>query len=258
MEGTIDFFSKPVGYSNFLDKYTETENIAYNILNYQDSQTIFWYGIILIAFIFFSTKINFNYAILIGLIFYSIFVYYLYTNDKVQYIDTFEKLNDKYLLINTKNNILKKYPNIIDFLFYMTEFKESSSRIYLEIEKLFEDFIQMYEACLQDINLINTNFLTLTTIKNKIMYSINFFTFNILSNSPTVKLYHMRKTVENMLNDFLEKLLTIQKKDIYYNGYNNKTKLIESSNILPANYFDYQNQRVRNTKQYDVLNLLLT
>jgi hypothetical protein len=258
MESTIDFFAKPVGFSNFLDEYVETENIAYNILNYQNPQTIFWYGIILIVFIFFSTKINFNYSLLIGLIFYAIFIYYLYTDKKVEYIDTFEKLNDKYSMLNTNNNILKKYPNIIDFLYYMTEFKESSPRIYLEIETLFENFILMYESCLQDINLINKNFLSLTTTKNKIMYTINFFTFNILSNSPTIKLYHMRKTVENMLNDFLEELLTIQKKDLYYNGYNTKTQLIESSNVLPVNYFDYQNQYVRNTKQYDVMNLLLT
>jgi hypothetical protein len=67
----------------------------------------------------------------------------------------------------------------------------------------------------------------------------------------------MRKTVESMLNDFLNKLVIIQKKDLYYNGFNINTKIINTDNILPANYFDTHNQYVRNTKQYDVLNLFL-
>jgi hypothetical protein len=257
MSDTIDFFEKPNGYSNFLDKFKETDNVIYNIINYQEPQTIFAYGVILAIVIFFSAKINFNYSILIGLIFYSIFIYYLYTDKKVNYIDNFDKLNTKYELINTSNNILKKYPNIIDFLYYMTDLKTTSPAIYLKIQTLFENFILLYEACLQDINLINPNYLTLMTIKNRILYTLNSFTFNLLTNAQTAKLYQMRKIVENMLNSFMEELLTIQKKDIYYNGYNIKTQILNTDNVLPSNYFDTHNQYVRNTKQYDTLNLFL-
>jgi hypothetical protein len=139
----------------------------------------------------------------------------------------------------------------------MSEFKKYSPIIYFQIQTYFENFIYLYESCLQDISLINPNYLTLKTLKNKIIYTINSFTFNILTNSETVKLYTMRKTVESMLNDFLNKLVIIQKKDLYYNGFNINTKIINTDNILPANYFDTHNQYVRNTKQYDVLNLFL-
>jgi hypothetical protein len=257
MNNPIDFFEKPSGYSDFLDKFTETDNISYNILNYDSPQTIFFYGVILVIFIWFSLRINFSYSLLIGLIFYSFLIYYLYTNSKVKYIDEYDKLNTKYTLINTPNNILKKYPNIIDFLFYMTEFKEISPILYLNIQTFFENFILLYEACLQDIKLINQNYLTLQILKNKILYTINSFTFNSLTNTTTVKLYNMRNIVENMLNTYLEELVLIQKKDIYYNGYNMKTQIINTDNILPHNYFDSQNQYVRNTKQYDVLNMFL-
>ena len=67
----------------------------------------------------------------------------------------------------------------------------------------------------------------------------------------------MRKTVERMLNKFMEELITIQKKDIYYNGYNIKINPIDTSNIKPSNFLDSHNQYVRNTKQYDILNLYL-
>jgi hypothetical protein len=257
MSKTIDFFQTPTGYSNFLENFKETDNIIYNIINYQEPQTIYFYGILLIIFIFISAKIDFNYSILIGLIFYSIFIYYLYTNKKENYIDNFEKLNTKYELLNTDNNILKKYPNIIDFLYYMSEFKSTSPSIYFKIQTLFANFILLYEACLQDINLINENYSTLEIIKNKILYTINSFTFNLLSNVGTVKLYNMRKIVEDMLNDFMNELLVLQKKNIYYNSYNTKTKIINTDNVIPSNYFDTHNQYVRNTKQYDTLNLFL-
>jgi len=251
------FFETPTGYSNFLDKIKNTNNIIYNIINFQDPQTIFLYGIILIIFIYFSSKINFNYSILIGLMFYCVLIFFLNTNKKVNYINDFEKLNEKYDLLNTKNNILKKYPNIIDFLYYMTDLKNTSPAIYFEIQTLFENFIILYEACLQDITLINDNFASLQVIKNKIIYTINFFSFNLLTNDETEKIYNMRRTVEQMLNNFLNELLTIQKKDIYYNGYNIKTKILTTDNVIPSNFFDTENNYIRNTKSYDVLNMLL-
>jgi hypothetical protein len=257
MSNTIDFFQIPYGYSNFLENFKETNNVLYNIINYQEPQTIFFYGFLLVIVIYASSKIEFNHSILIGLIFYSIFIYYLYTNKKVKNIDEFEKLNTKYNVINTSNNILKKYPNIIDFLYYMGEFKFCSTKIYLEIQDFFEQFIILYEACLQDISLINANYLTLMTLKNKILSYINFFTFNLLTNAETVKLYELRTTCQKMLNEFMKELLTLQQKDIYYNGHNIKTKPIDTSGVLPSNFLDAYNQYVRNTKQYDVLNLYL-
>lgn len=257
MDNTIDFFQLPEGYSNFLDKFKDTENTLYNILNYEDPQTIFYFGITLVIFIYITSKIKFNYSVLIGLIFYSIFVYYIYTNKKVNYIDEFEKLNTKYEMINTNNNKLKKYPNIIDFLYYIGELKSVSISLYYEIESSFENFIELYESCLQDIKLINANYETLQTIKNKILYRINAFNLNLLTNAETIKLYNMRKTIEKLLNDFLNELYILQQKNIYYNGYNIKTNLINKNNVYPSNFLDTNNQYVRNTKQYDILNLYL-
>ena len=114
-----------------------------------------------------------------------------------------------------------------------------------------------YPYLLKTITLINKNYTSLVTIKDKILYSINFCTFNLLSNVESVKLYEMRRTAEKLLNHFLEELVILQKKDIYYNGFNTQTSPIDISNIKPSNFLDTQNQYIRNTKQYDVLNLYL-
>jgi hypothetical protein len=139
----------------------------------------------------------------------------------------------------------------------MTEFKSASLENYLKLESLFEQFILYYESCLEDIKLINTNFDNLKMIKNKILFTINFFNFNLLSNTQTLKLYEMRKNIEKLLNAFLDELYTLQEKNIYYNGYNNKTTLLNKDNVYPVNFLDYQNQYIRNTKQYDISNLFL-
>jgi hypothetical protein len=254
---TDNFIQPPIGYSNFLENFKETNNVIYNIINYQEPQTIFLYGFILIVFIYASSFIDISTSLLILLIFYSILIYYLYTDKKVNHINEFEKLNTKYELLNTDNNVLKKYPNIIDFLFYMSELKIPSPRIYYEIQQLFKQFILLYEACLHDINLINDNYETLVSIKDYILFSINSYTFNLLTNDEAKKLYEMRNAVEKMLNNFLGELVVLQKKDIYYNDYNTKTKIIKTDNIKPFNFLDTNNQYVRNTKQYDVLNLYL-
>ena len=70
-------------------------------------------------------------------------------------------------------------------------------------------------------------------------------------------LYTMgRKNKKKMLL-LLEELRIIQEKDIFYNGFNIKTKPIDTSGILPVNFLDSHNQYIRNTKQFDIINLYL-
>ena len=48
--------------------------------------------------------------------------------------------------------------------------------------------------------------------------------------------------IEKILNIYLEKLLLLNKKDIYYNGYNTNTKILTTNNVLEYNRFDYENE----------------
>ena len=64
-------------------------------------------------------------------------------------------------------------------------------------------------------------------------------------------------SAEKILNKFMNELVTLQQKDLYYNGYTIKTQPIETSNVRASNFLDTHNQYVRNTKQFDVLNLYL-
>ena len=59
-----------------LDK---TPNIIYNIFNFEEPNVVFLYGVLMLIFMIIFSKIDINYGMLIGLLFFSIVVYYFYT-----------------------------------------------------------------------------------------------------------------------------------------------------------------------------------
>jgi hypothetical protein len=253
----LNFFITPKEYSEYLNETSKTNNILYNILNYQDPKTLFFYGSILVIFLLIFSHIELNSNILIGLIFYSILIYYFYTDKEINYIDNFEELTTKFDNIDTYTNVIKNYPAIIDLLYYMRDFKHSSVDIYNNILIQIENFLILYEECLQDIKLINNNFSTLQTIKNKILYMEESFNFNTGNINYSKKIFLIKKKTQELLNNFLEELIVVHKKNLYYNGYNISTSVVNNCNILPANWIDTQNEYIRNNKIFDVQDYLV-
>lgn len=254
---TANFFTIPNEYSEYLNILSKSNNILYNILNFQDPQTLFFYGILLIIFLILFSYIEINISILIGLLFYSILIYYLYTNKEINNIDNFTKLTSKFNSIDTFTDIIKNYPSIIDLLFYMRDFKHHSINIYNDILIQFENFLILYESCLEDINLINNNYSTLQTIKNKILYKIETFNYNTQNQNYSKKIFLIKKKTQEILNKLLQQLIIIQQKNLYYNGYNINTNIIDNNNILAQNFLDTQNEYIRNNKLFDIQNFLI-
>ena len=235
------------------NNYKKTNNIIYNILNYDEPSIIFNYGIFLIIIIFIFSKINFNINILIGLLFFSIISYYFYTYKEINTIGKLELKKNKFNSLYTKSKILEKYPDIVDILFYMEEFKNQSISIYNELIKNFENFCKIYEYCTIDYKLIYSYYSTLTDIKINILFSLNSFIFSSYDNYLETKINNIKISTERTLNKLLNNLVIINKKKLYYNGYNNTTKLIDYSNIVPSNIVDNINYL---PNSYNISNLL--
>jgi len=231
----------------------KTDNIFYNLVNSDDPQYIFLYFIIILGFVFISTKINYNINILVGLIFSSILIYYFYTYKDINNFSKNKLLIDKFDNLYTQNQILNKYPKIVDFLFYFENFKEFSILKFNSLISEFENFCQIYEYCLIDERLIFTNFRKLTDLKITILSLINSFIFNINSNSYSKILINQKKAAEKILNDLLNRLILIYKKTIYYKGYDVTKKVIQYGDILPYNIL-YEIQNKNDT--FKIQNLL--
>lgn len=235
--------------------YKETDNVLYNVINSQDPQQIFLYASIIVIAIFISTKISYNTNILIGLVFCSLIILYLYTYRKYNILTDEEKFTSKFNSIDPTKNILIKYPKIIDFLFYFENFKHKNINGYNEIIRLFEEFCKIYEYCLIDYSFISSNYQKLIDYKIKILSSINSFIF-IYSNANYDDILLKQKiSAEKILNELLNNLVIFNKKKLYYDGYNNGTINIDYSNILPYNILNEPNYKPK-TDIYNIGNLI--
>lgn len=244
-----------------LETNKETDNLLYNVINSQDPQQIFMYGMIIVIITFISTKIIYNSNVLIGLVFCSLIIYYLYTYRKYNIITDNAKFNEKFNNLYTSNNILVKYPKIVDFLFYFQNFKHSSIEQYNNIISLFENFCKIYEYCLLDYNIIFTSYQQLVDIKISILNEINNLNYiyrNVKYENVLIKqkISAEKISAEKIIDELLNNLVILYKKKIYYDGYNNGTINIDYSNILAYNIL-YEPNYNKHSDQYNISNLII-
>jgi hypothetical protein len=213
----------------------ETNNLLYNIINSQDPKAIFLYGIIIIVITFISTKIHYNYNVLIGLVFCSLIIYYIYTYKKQNILTKIQTDKEKFDSLYSKHQILYKYPEIVDFLFYMENFKAKNIQEYDNLISGFENFCKTYEYCLIDYNLINKFFNNLIDQKIKILIVINSFVFTHEQTEYEKILIKQKIEAEKLMDNLLNNLALLYKKKNYYDGYNINTSKIQISNVLPYN-----------------------
>jgi hypothetical protein len=236
---------------------SKTNNILYNIINFEDPQQIFYYFIWLIIFLFVFTNIDFSITLFIGIIFFSILIYYFYTDRNKNYVDAEQKLNTKYeTFSNDTNTIIKEYPDIVDYIFYLSTFKKYNPDTFDDIVKLFDNFIFLYNSINIDKSLADSLFKIMNNIKFNIINKIE--TFNFTTNNIVLsrQISKNKKSVEELLNRYLDIVLLIHKKNIYYNGYNNKSKIITTNNIIEYNFFD-TNHEIGRKKNFNLFSEIL-
>lgn len=234
----------------------ETDNLLYNIINSNEPKNIFMYLIIIIIGIYISINLTFNYNIFIGLIFCSLIIYYMYTYNKYNVL-TREKIDkEKFNSLYSKNQILQKYPNIVDFLYYFENFKYNNLQQYEKLVNAFENFTRIYEYCILDNKLIFKLYSSLVSQKLNILYIINSFTFTAQQIDYEKIIIAQKTEAEKLINKFLNVLIVLYKKKIYYDGYNNNSNIINTSNVLPYNILYDSDYKYRDVN-YNIANLTI-
>lgn len=234
---------------------TESKNesnfFLYNIINFEESQQIFIYFVLLVIFLLIFSNIDFSITVFIGLIFFSILLYYLHTSRNKNFIDFENKLDTKFEsfinnnLSETSNKNLRNYPDIVDFIFYLSILKDYNPNVFHDIINLFNKFIELYDSVNIDKSLANTLFKNMNTIKVRIINNIESFLFTTNNIVLTKQINKFKVKGEKLLNKYLDKILLINKKYNYYNGYNINTNIATNNNILEYNFSNtnYDNLR---------------
>ncbi len=78
-------------------------------------------------------------------------------------------------------------------------------------------------------------------IKIKILYKFNSFIFNTMGYQYTKNIANVRENTRKLLNQYLNDLILLQNKKIYYSGYDNTTSILNTTNIFPHNILDDPN-----------------
>jgi hypothetical protein len=216
-------------------------NILYEIINKETNQMLFNYVVIFIIFIFIFNNVNFNMTILVGLLFATIIVYYWHSYRKINNLSEEKIQDEKFYSVNPDTNILKKYPDMIDSLFYIEDFKKYNIPNYEKIVNLFQNFAELYDACIINNNFIDNYYNSLNNIKYNIINDIEKYNYVTSGSTLSNKLDNAQNNIEIMLNKYIDNLIKLQKQNIEQNGYTNYTKVLDTTNILPYNFSETNN-----------------
>mgnify|MGYP003386392231 CR=1 FL=1 len=219
-----------------LDKYFNS-NLIYNIIDESRPDVLFNYFIIIVVFIFLSSCINISQNILVGILVASIIIYYLYTNRKNNDVSKLKERQEKFKLINTKKSTLKNHIKFVNIVFYISDIKNLNIPTFNILVSQIESFCNTFESCMTDFKLISHLYTTMNQLKINIMITVNSLIYSIDNWKYEKKINRVRKKLEEILNEYLGIILKNHEKNIYYNGYNNGTKIIDNTNIIPSNSF---------------------
>ena len=85
----------------------------------------------------------------------------------------------------------------------------------------------------------------MTSIKVQIINNIESFLFTTNNKVFTKQISKFKIRGEKLLNKYLDKILLINKKYNYYNGYNINTNIITNNNILEYNFSNTNYDNIR-------------
>ena len=201
-----------------------------------DKKTLFWYIIIFFLVLYVISHYEIKLNILFGFIISSLLITYLYLNFTENKEKHDERINTEKSLIIPKSKELDKYEEIVDFLFSIQDFYTNNSLAYEDLIMYLDNFFISYREVMNNNEMAGINYSNMVDQKNNSLNTLQSIIFNMLpNNSRDKKLNDAVNKLDSLLNVYLKKVHYINEKYIYDNGFNVKTKLLDTSNIVPFN-----------------------
>lgn len=236
-----------------MDKKKIDDNLFYNIITNSKPDVLFNYSLIMVIVLLLFSNVELLNNSVIGIFIGFIVVFYFYTYKETNDTSIITEKKEKYSLINTKKSVLKNYTKFTNILFYINDFKHLNIPLFNTLTYQIESFCNTFESCMNDFKLIDKLYPTLIQLKIDTLISINSIIFSLKEKLMADKIDRVRDEIENVMNEYLKIILDNHNKNIYYNGYNNGTKIIENTNIIPNNSFYVNDFKINN---FDFSNLL--
>jgi len=203
-----------------------------------DNKTLFFFVVAMIFIIYAFSKINIELNIIFGTLIAGAVIYfiYMYRSEEKQNED---KINTyKKTLIVPHSEIISQYDDIAQYLFSIQDFYIYNPNSYDEIVKELENFFRLYEETLVNSKYAGRNYEMMNQKKNHIKNALH----SIIYRFPTDKEYTEKLetaivVIDKLLKKYLDEIEDLQKKYLYEHGYNNETKVIDRTGIIPSNSY---------------------
>jgi hypothetical protein len=204
-----------------------------------DNKTLFYYILIIIGIIYAFSTISIELNIILGLIIGCAIVYFLY-NDYMKKQEDEIKINsfqEKAILPSPSNNIEKR-DDVVKFLFSIQDFYVYNPLAYIEMMNSLENFFRIYDETEDHKENSGLNHTILLNHKKDAINSLHSIIYNFPTNAEyTNKLNKSITILNDLLTKYLDKIYEFHKINLYENGYNINTKIIDKSNIIPYNSY---------------------
>jgi hypothetical protein len=231
----------------------------YEIISNTDNRLLYNYVIIIIIIIFLFNSTSLSSSAIVLIIVVLFYGLYNYHHDVKNILTFSKKQNIKYDEIdkNYKNTLidesLKNYPDIVNYLFYLYPYEQYNKSLYNDIVNYFYNFVSLYKNSETNKKNIIYNYNEMVLINNKIIIALDNF---VLMDAPSDKIRELKIQAQKIIDKYLLIIITKYKKQLYYNGYDITTKILENDDQYAFNYFDIQNQNIRGTEIITLQNLL--
>jgi hypothetical protein len=203
-----------------------------------DNKTLFYYFVIFIAITFAFSTIKLGLNIIYGTIIAYFIINFLYSNYKKKQETENKTKSFQEANLLPKPKIFEKYGDIIKYLFSIQDFYIYNPQAYEDMTKSLDSFFRTYEETKNNSSQSGVNHGLMINYKRSATNSLHSIIYNLPNDVDyTNKLNDAIIIIQEILDKYLDKVKLINKKYLFENGYNNKTKIIDNLE-LPYNSFD--------------------
>ena len=209
--------------------------LIYDIIHNNEPKILFWFIIILVCLLYLIDNL------FLVIIFYSIIIYYIHSYIHINKIKESYDIDNKYNEIQLTNVNIKKYTNIINFLYKLKEYKKYNINRFSEIEHLIYKFMNIYEEIKNNNLDIQKKYDTLTDIQYQIIKTVYTFTLHIYTKEYQHNIKELTNEIFNILKKYIDEIYDLYRSQLIKNEISYKTRLINNSLIKPSNFLDNNN-----------------
>lgn len=201
-------------------------------------KTLFYYVVIFVFILFIFSMVEIKLNIVFGTIIGAVLMIYLYYNEEV----STQKLNStnvdkiKSIVPPIKTT---SHSELVDFLFSIQDLYVYNQRSYESMVENIDRFFSLYDEAKINNYLAGRNYELMKTQKRM---SINFLmqiNFGMRPNSEyDSKLKHSVRTLNSILDKYMVEVYRIYQNELYLNGYNSQTVLVNNYDITAYNTYN--------------------